>query len=69
MTDTEIQPDKRMKFSPTEGLYLAGVCLLFIGLWVWMGIGEALTGTGGALIGSALLNDWMKHREAMNATV
>lgn len=69
MTDSDLPQRTRLKFGATEIMYLAGVVFLFSGLWIWQGLGIALTVCGAALMGSSLFNDWLKVREELHAAI
>jgi hypothetical protein len=41
----------------SEAMYLVGLASLFGGLWIWLGLGIALTCFGGVLIVTSVIND------------
>lgn len=40
----------------SEIIYLVGLVFLFAGLWIWMGLGQALFACGCILIATAIIN-------------
>jgi positive regulator of sigma E activity len=40
----------------SEIMYLLGLVFFFIGLWLWIGLGQALFGVGCVLITTGLIN-------------
>ncbi|MBS4062730.1 MAG: hypothetical protein KG029_20210 [Bacteroidetes bacterium] len=43
-------------FGPSEVLYMIGLISVFFGLWVWIGLGQALFGVGAVLLATAFAN-------------
>ena len=41
----------------TEVLFLLGLVLMFFGMWLWLGLGQALFGVGCLLVSAAMIND------------
>ena len=67
-TQKDDQQLKATSLAATEIMYLLGVAFLFIGLWIWAGIGPAFSLCGGVLISTALINARERHQlEAGNA--
>jgi hypothetical protein len=48
----------------TEYLFILGWLLLFIGLWLWLGLGQACFGAGSVLIAVALINSIARQAAA-----
>jgi hypothetical protein len=64
-----IDTSKNLKVGPSELMFLSGLALMFLGLLVWIGLGVACTICGATLVISALINNWMQHREMVNGVV
>ncbi len=45
----------QIEIGPSEIMYLAGLVLLFVGVWNWMGLGQACATVGFLLMVTALL--------------
>jgi len=55
-----------VRVGESEVMLLAGLGCLFVGLWIWMGLGQAFTACGITLIANAMMNDLMKRRAVKN---
>jgi len=56
-----------VQIGASEMMYLAGLISLFMGLWIWFGLGPALVADGGILVSTAMMNGWlMAKAEAGN---
>lgn len=46
----------RFYAGPSEILFLIGLIFVFIGLWIWIGLGQAFFGVGAVLLATAFSN-------------
>lgn len=58
---------QKMAIGISEIIYMAGLVCTFAGVWIWMGLGQALFTSGITLILTAILNGFlMEARAARN---
>jgi len=51
-----------VEIGANEVIYLVGLLGMFLGLWIWLGLGPALAIPGGILMVTALINGWLAER-------
>lgn len=54
----------RLVIGVSEVIYLVGLLFFFLGLWIWIGLGQALFSVGAVLIGTAFINAQARDKQA-----
>lgn len=55
-----------MRFDLRDGMALGGLGMMFAGLWLWIGLGTALTVCGALLLAAGIWSSW--HGDVDTAT-